>query len=346
MIKKPNRGKQFIKDVKPNEKLAIIHHKDADGSYSAAVAAIALKRLGVKVSKIIGGTVERADEIIESLKGYDKIILIDIAIDYLSEELEKLNKKMLFIDHHPPVKDINSDLIVYINPRLERANVYQPASYVVYKFFSEFVDLSDKEWLAVVGTIGDYGYEDCRDLLDNHIKVKEKRDIWKTKYGKAAIVTIGAASQVGFSKLIDILVKAENINSLMKNKEIKIGFKKYIKLYNEAKGLFWKNAEKYDDLDLIFSVIDSKIERVGSAISTELATKYPNKLIMLLERVGDFYKIHARYQNGKFHLGMLLRNLGVGGGHEKAGGGKVKIKELDVFRESFLKELKAVKSSY
>lgn len=333
------KGNGFLEELKPSDKVILVHHKDADGSYSAAITLIALKRLGKRVSKVVTGTTEKSEAILKAIKNYNKVIIVDIGIDILFKDLNKLDKEILYIDHHLPVDEKLSDKIVYINPRLERADIYQPATYVVYKFFSELVDISDKEWLAVIGTIGDYGYEDCRDLLDKYIKVKDKREMWETKYGMAVIETVGAATEIGFDNLVDILVSAESFEELVKNKKIKAAYKIYLKKYNYAKKMFWKNAERFDEVNLIFSVLSSNVERVGSAIATETSTKYPDKIIFLLERIDDFYKIHARYQKGKINLGKMLRDMGVGGGHGPAAGGKIKVKELINFKKSLLKEV-------
>ncbi len=336
-----DKGKIFIGNLKPADKLILVHHKDADGTYSAAIATIALQRLNKKIDKIVTGTTEKSDEIISAIKTYNKVIIVDIGIDLLFKELNKLDKEILYIDHHLTVDKKLSENIVYINPRLEDDRIYQPATYVVYKFFSRLVDLSDKEWLAVVGTIGDYGYEDCRDLLDRYIKVKEKGDIWKTKYGKVVIETVGAATEIGFGNLLKILIETDGFEELTRNKKIKTAYKKYENLYETAKKQFWKNAEKFDDVNLIFSVLSSKVERVGSAIATETSTKYPDKIVFLLERIEGFYKIHARYQKGKINLGKMLREMGVGGGHGPAAGGKIKIKELNDFKRRLMKELES-----
>ena len=336
-----DKGKIFIENLKPADKLILVHHKDADGTYSAAIATIALQRLNKKVDKIVTGTTEKSDEIISAIKNYNKVIIVDIGIDLLFKELNKLDKEILYIDHHLTVDKKLSENIVYINPRLEDDRTYQPATYVVYKFFSQLVDLSDKEWLAVVGTIGDYGYEDCRDLLDRYIKVKEKGDIWKTKYGKVVIETVGAATEIGFGNLLKILIETDGFEELTRNKKIKTAYKKYENLYETAKKQFWKNAEKFDDVNLIFSVLSSKVERVGSAIATETSTKYPDKIVFLLERIEGFYKIHARYQKGNINLGKMLREMGVGGGHGPAAGGKIKIKELNDFKRRLIKELES-----
>jgi len=337
------KGKTFIENLKSSDKIILVHHKDADGTYSAAIITIALKRMNKKIGKIITGTTENSNEIVKSIEKYNKVIIVDIGIDLLFKELNKLDKEILYIDHHLTVDSKLSEKIVYMNPRLENDKIYQPATYVVYKFFSQLVDISNKEWLAVIGTIGDYGYEDCRDLLDKYITVDDKRDIWKTKYGKAAIETVGAATEIGFDNLLKVLVEAKSFEEVIENKKIKIAYGKYQTLYENAKKRFWENAEKFADANLIFSVLSSKVERVGSAIATESSTRYPNKIIFLLEKIDGFYKIHARYQKGKINLGKLLREMGVGGGHGPAAGGKIKIKDLDNFKERLIGELRRLK---
>ncbi len=331
-------GKKFIEGLKPSDKVILVHHKDADGTYSAAITASAFAKLNKKIHKIIPGTTEKSHEIIKSVKGYKKIIIVDIGIELLLADLNEMDAEILYIDHHlVPEKNIGSN-ITYINPRLFEPEIYQPATYVVYKFFSSITNISDKEWLAVIGTIGDYGFEDCRDLLDKYIKVNEKRDIWGTKYGKAAIITIGATAEIGFDELLNILVEAKNFDELVKNKNIVDGYKKYETLYEKDKETFVKNSESIGKL--VFSAATYKLERVGSSIATETSTKNPDKIIFLLEKVDDFYKIHARYQKGGISLGELLRKMGIGGGHRQAAGGKIKITALKEFKNHLIKELK------
>jgi len=324
-----SKGKDFIFNIKPQERILLVFHQDVDGICSAAIAFFALQRLGLKPAAI-SVDVENWKKILKIKKNFEKLIFLDLQIP----EVEKNKKKILIIDHHiPRIKTKN-----LINPRILNKKVYQPASYVAYKFFSNFVDIRDKEWIAVLGTIADYGFEDCRDLLNKWIKVKKKENVWRTKFGKAAILLYNAAIEIGFENAFKILLKSKNLKSLSKNKKIKKANKRFEKYYKQKMKEFWKNVEKIEKANLIFCVMKKLKKRVGSIIVTKLSRKYPDKTILLLTKKGKFYKIHAR--GGKVNLGKLLEKMGVGGGHEKAAGGIIKKNELQIFKKRLFKELR------
>jgi len=328
------RGKSFIQKIKPKDKLFIIYHTDIDGMVSAALTFIALERLGLKILKTIPRSVEGRKEVPRDLKKCDKAIILDLPLEDF-QALKNSKKDILVIDHHPS-KNMNSEKIVYINPRLEKKEAYQPTSYLVYKFFSKLVDLKDKEWLSVLGTIGDFGFRDCKDLLEKWVKVKKKSGILNTKFWKAIIKLRGAFFELSKDEIFEILIYAKNLEVLSRNKEILSSYKKYKKIYLKGKDEFWKNAKEFKKLNLITSVIPQKI---GSDLTNEISARYPNKIIILFEKREYGYKIDARYQKGKIHVGELMKKLRVGGGHRQAAGGRIEAKDLEIFKKKLLKEV-------
>jgi single-stranded DNA-specific DHH superfamily exonuclease len=329
------KGRNFIRTIKSKEKILIIFHQDVDGLCSATIALSALKELGLKAN-VVSSDIENIKKILKKKENYDKIFLLDLPISRIEREIENLGKKIFVIDHHQLPK-LKTEKFFYINPRVFDEKIYQPASYIVYKFFSGLVNLKNKEWVAVLGTIGDYGFEDCKDLLSKWIRVKRKENIWKTTFGKAAMLLYNSAIEIGFETVLRILAKTKNVEELIKNKKINSAGKKLEKYLEQRLKEALKNSERFDEANLIFCVVRKIKKRVGSIIVSELAKKYPDKLVFLLTKKGKFYKIHAR--GGKINLGGLLEKLNVGGGHERAAGGMIKEKELLNFKKRILKEL-------
>jgi single-stranded DNA-specific DHH superfamily exonuclease len=327
--------KKFIENLKPEEEILLIFHQDVDGLCSAAITFFALKKLGLKASAI-SADIENRKEILKRGKKFSKIILLDLPISGIEKSIANLEKKFFIIDHHelPKLKIKNT---FFFNPRIFNKKIYQPASYVAYKFFSRLIDLENKEWIAVLGTIGDYGFEDCKDLLNKWIKVRRKQNVWRTTFGKAAILLYNSAIEIGFETALRILLKAKNISELIENKKINSANKKLKKYLKQKLKELWKNSERFDEVNLIFCVMKKIKKRVGSIIVSQLARKYPNKLIFLLTKRGKFYKIHARGE--KVNLGKLLKKLNVGGGHERAAGGLIRENKLLIFKKRLLKEL-------
>lgn len=333
MEKAFEKGTSFIKKIKKNEKVCIIHHTDVDGLASAALTFIALKRLGLKISKVVARSVDEIKKIFFDLKKCDKVIILDVPLENF-DELEKASEKILIIDHHPSTAMVKK--ILCINPRVEKKDVYQPTSYLVYKFFSRLVDLKDREWLSVLGTLADFGFEDCKDLLRGWVRIRRKSEILRTKFWKVAKMVRALSLRLKEEEIVKTLVSSKTLEELEKNEKVLKAFEEYEKILKKSEKEFWRNAEKFERAGLIISRIS---EKVGSEIASEISAKFPDKMIILLEKCGKEYKVHARYQNARIHLGKLMEKVCGGGGHKQAAGGKIPAKELENFKEKLLRML-------
>jgi len=330
---------QFLLKIRPKDRVALIYDNDVDGISSAAIALTGLKKLKIKNVKVFykgrGGITNLRDLI----RRFDKGIILDVPTSLIEDELKKVKINLLVIDHHIVSKSISSKNIVYINPRLKEKEIYQPVSYLTYKVFSKVVDVKDKEWLAVVGTVGDYGFEDCKDLLKKYLKINKKEDIWGTKLGKTAMMINSSIAVLGSEKSLEILVSSKDVNMFRKNRKVNFAVKEFERELEREKIEFKKNLEIYVDFDMVFSKIKPRFSRIGSTLSTYLATKYPDKIIILLEELNGNYKIHGRLESGKINVGKLFEKLCGGGGHREAGAGTIKKVELNEFKSKLTKEL-------
>jgi oligoribonuclease NrnB/cAMP/cGMP phosphodiesterase (DHH superfamily) len=123
-------------------------------------------------------------------------------------------------------------------------------------------------------------------------------------------------------------------------KNIRTAYEKFKKTYENLKRSVWKHAEVYKELNVIISVIKSRKKRVGSMIASEISRKNPEKIVFLIEKRKDFYKIHGRYQRGKIHIGKLLKSVCLeGGGHREAAGGFIKPNTIKEFKKRLIEEL-------
>lgn len=329
---------QFLLKIKPKDRVALIYDNDVDGVSSAAIALAGLKKLKVGNIEIAHKDWKVANRLSSFIRRFDKGIVLDIPTPVIEKELKKIKNDLLVIDHHPS-KDVSSKNVVYINPRLKRKEVYQPVSYLTYKIFSKVANMKDEEWLAVIGTVGDHGFEDCKDLLKKYLKIKKKEEVWETKLGKAAMLINSSIAVLDAEEILEILTSVKDLEELRKNKKIIFASRKFEEEFGRAKLEFKKNLEIYVDFNLIFSKIKPRFSRIGSTLSTYLATKYPNRLIIILEELNGNYKIHGRMENGRVHVGELLKKLCGGGGHREAGAGVVKENGLNEFKSNLTKEL-------
>jgi single-stranded DNA-specific DHH superfamily exonuclease len=329
---------KFLLKIKPKDRVILIYDNDVDGISSAAIALAGLKKLGIKNVKMFHKGRDGITNIRDSTRRFTKGIILDVPTRLIEDELKKTKKDLLVIDHHI-ANDVSSKNIVYINPRLKKREIYQPVSYLTYKIFSKVVDVKDKEWLAVVGTVGDYGFEDCKDLLKKYLKIKKKEDIWGTKLGKTAMMINSSIAVLGSEKSLNILASSKDVDMFRKNRKIIFAVKEFEREFAREKIEFKKNLEIYVDFDLFFSKIKTRFFRIGSTLSTYLATKYPDKIIILLEELNGNYKVHGRLESGKINIGKLFEKLCGGGGHREAGAGTIKKKELNEFKSNLTKEL-------
>lgn len=336
-----SRTREFINNLKREDSILLIHHRDMDGIISAVLFQRYLQESFVTPTKVVSWANEEAERELNNIRKFDKTIVLDIDISYLWRELNRFDKEILLVDHHSPVKDMNNEKIVYMNPRLDDEKLYQPTSYLVWKIFGD----GELKWMALVGTVADAGFQNCRDLY-GEVKIKSQDQIWKTEYAKVGFRINAALTEIGFDKVREILMKANSIEEIEKNDEINNCWKKYQEEYSEVKKMFWKNMEEHKKIKLMISKV-GKVERpLTSSLATELSFKHKKNIIVILRDQGDKYAVNSRYQLNDIHLGKLLRKIshgiGGGGGHARAAGATIEKKSIDLFINRLIKELETV----
>jgi len=324
----------FLKSLTKKDKILIVFHRDADGLCSAVIARKAFERVGLKPDIMVTHLEKTAELESVAKSKYDAVIFLDLALDHLGGKFWNEKQKILLIDHHPFHKDMNSKNVVHFNSHFFSEG-YLPASYLTYKIFSEIAGIKDIEWVSVLGTIADYGYDDCRDLLDRYISVKEKGEMFETKYGKAAAMVNGASFFFGFEKMAEILSSASGADEFMENKKIVGYYKKFSKEVEMLKKEFWNVAEKIGKV--YFAHIESRIERIQSSVLTQLASENPEKVLVIYHKDGENIKLSGRAQTG-YDLGTIFMKAaefagGSGGGHKPAAGAMVPASNIEKFKK-------------
>lgn len=336
------RARKFFEDIDPAEDILLVHHTDADGYCSGAIFLAALNRLKkCKNIDIVPAANEELEDLLKSPqpKSYKKMIILDIDVFYLKKEFEAFDGQILIIDHHTLREDLNSDKIVYINPRFENEEIYQPVSYVAYNFLSTIADLKDVEWVAVLGTVGDFALEDCRDLLKKWVRAATKKDLVKTDFWKVAKMLYGAII-MKTEDITSLLLKYKTLSELKSDAGFLSAYDKFEKEYEGVRKEFEDHAEHINNI--IISVVSPPFKRLGSCLATDLGIENEDKTIIMIEKRGENFKIHARSQSGKVHMGRLMEKcctLG-GGGHRRAAGGSIRASDFEKFRECVISNLK------
>jgi single-stranded DNA-specific DHH superfamily exonuclease len=335
--------KQGIAFLKGKGRFLLIHHKDADGLCSAAVFLKVAKSLGVEPTKVVASSNEEAAQMLDEMRSFERIVILDIDISYLKKELDDSEKSMLIIDHHPPRQDLSSEKIVYINPRLLDPSVYQPVSYLMWKMFSKVANIREAEWMAALGTIADLGFEDCKDLIEKFTDSRRKYDLPKTVIWKDAEMLDGYMAERGYADAMKLILKFKSFDEFRKDGEVKAIYERFSERYGTVEKMFWRNAKEMKEINLLISEIDSDDRVVSSLLSTNLALERPGMVVIIMRKTDGMYAINARCQREDINLGdIMIRSaddLNGGGGHANAAGGTIKERNGTLFRERVIKEL-------
>ncbi len=157
-----NRISQAADIVKGCSQFRVISHYDADGISSAGIVSSVLLREGKSFQVTMAKSLER--EMVSRLggEGHECIVFSDMGSGLLTE-LERLDAKVVVLDHHRPSEDSNG--VVHINPHLWDIDGMTGASASAVCMLLA-VTVNPENWhllpLAFAGVAGDR--QDIKDL--------------------------------------------------------------------------------------------------------------------------------------------------------------------------------------
>lgn len=276
-----------------------------------------------------------------------KIIFLDLAIDQNWRLVKRLESfcEILVIDHHPPTNNLSSRRTVHFNPQF-RKKVYQSASYLTFKVLSHFQEFKEKEnlWIAMIGIIGDYDLKDSIDLIRKAKRLYpatlpslEDKDVRSSIFGKLAeLITAGKACKIQPEEIVKIVENAKDWKEVLENQKL---LEAYTKVHKEIENILIDAKSKFDaNKKIFFYEIKSKYS-IRSTIATKLAEMWPNKIIVVWQKVRNKVRIACRNQGGKVDVGKLLKSALLPGmkasfgGHPAASGGVIDEKDWEEFKE-------------
>jgi len=331
-----------VEDFIGDEKLfSIIYHRDSDGLTSAVLMKKYLESLGRRVFLVkpndapgIGVT----DRLLRSVEGL--LVIVDIGVDQ-TDVPERFDGKILVIDHHIPSRNLNSERILHINPRLEGDDVYRPASYLIWKMFRERVD---SEWVAGVGVYGDYGVGNCKDLMDEIAKkypdilVEKRYDQVAMRESLLAVLSdmIEASRAIGglrgLNRAFEEFYRANSPSELLRSRLV-LYLDKYRGELERLEQDFRENSEYFPNANAYVYMIESRYN-LSSSFSTMISEKIPDSVVLILKK-NRVLQVNARCQSGRVNVAELMRELtegiGSGGGHERAAGAHVPRRHVEEF---------------
>jgi single-stranded DNA-specific DHH superfamily exonuclease len=276
----------------------------------------------------------------------DYIFILDkpVVSQAFFDEVKEFNVPVVWIDHHEVQIEIPK-FVFYYNPVLNKKKSSEPVTYLCYKITERKEDL----WIAVAGCISDrFVPKFYSDFLKNYpelsVKSKDASDIfYKSQIGKIANLFSFAlkdriSNVVKMAKFLT-LVKSPNevLEESSQNKEMHLRFKqiyrKYFKLLEKAK------AAASDDKMLFFQYGGDM--SISADLSNELSYLFPKKIIVVVYVAGVRANISVRGNKIRSKFLKVLKNIdgASGGGHENAVGARMKLEDVEIFRENFEKEI-------
>ena len=338
-------GRVFVKSLKTSDRILLVYHADVDGFASGALFDLALKSSGIARVDIRTTDVEGLKDVLSQAKAgeYDAIVVLDIDLPAANSEYERLGVKTLVVDHHM-VRAGYAPNVTYVNPRLADPDVYQPVSYVAYKMLRGFGRVAGMEWLAALGTVADFAFKDCGDMLDKWIDIESVDELTGTDMWEVSKILFGAiilssipSENISARQIIDVLENSKSPKDVVSSEVISYASMRFNETYAQVKNQFWDNSEVRGRV--IIGVIDTPYRRIGSAVVTDISVERKDSAVFLLSRRGDQYRVSARWQNSPVHLGEFMAKHFGGGGHRNAAGGSISESQLAEFKERVFSEL-------
>lgn len=347
---KPSEVKGIEKVLKLSGKKFLLYHSDSDGVCSASLVMkffqdfVCIPRKGPEMDSNI------IDYIIKEKP--DVLLFLDLPVDQewnkIREIVMSLPKiRIVVIDHHIMERDLNSKSIVHINPRF-RTRKYLPTTYLVYDILERLgLDVRRYMWIACIGIIGDYGFQDCKDIMGDCKRLHPdlmKGSPLKSKLGRASdmissVITLKGLK--GANEALKTMVKSEAFQDFFSNKRIREWDKVVREELKSVLKVSEKDREFHPELDLMIYTIKTKLSLV-STVSNILGEKFSENTVVIRKRVPDGWKVSFRNQSGRVNLGKIVKRavtgFGSGGGHEKSAGAVVK--DWEEFKTAFLRELR------
>lgn len=334
-------AENFIGSLNPKDKLTIIYDTDPDGVCAAAITISTLRKLNFHAIDAIPRSPDFMKKYGMKCNLSNNVIILDLSADLLKKDLPRIKnamKKILIIDHHLVWK-INARNVFYVNPRIAEKEIYLPTSYLVFKFFSKYLKLDDVKWVAMLGTIADYGIKDTKDLIGKYMRKKDYKNIWDSEYGKFAMTMNSAIAVAGPEKSLKILLQTKSLAQFKRNNIFRKATERFEREFAQRKKEMMRRMEFYPEIGLRFTIINPKyFRRIASTLATRIGNKNKNSVFIILEKSGSIYRIHGR-STSNVSIAKLFKKLGVGGGHPAAGGGSIKVRELEEFKHSLINEV-------
>jgi len=355
----------FIKTAKSSpHKIIIICDDDCDGISSSVLIAKCLKKFEI-IPTYESQVSENITKKISSEKNKIKFVIFLDTADIKQTILNKIktHAKVLIIDHHVVKKYSGA---TYVNPRNEQSKVYIPTTCMAYSIYKKICkkngDKKNMLWLAAVGVLGDHGVKGCMEIFEELKKENyELVENVKTRCVEFDDDALFDNSIIGMlTKIVDsgrVVRSIDGTEFVIKTLLRTTDYEKFLagSTKQTEKILGWYCATK-KELGRLLADFEKNKKQVGcmliyefksklkikSSFASSLGGKHHDKIIVILQKESDQYKISMRRgANIDVDLAQKIQAAlkGIpgasGGGHPEAVGGRIPKQYL----QQFLKNL-------
>ncbi|MBC5793048.1 MAG: DHH family phosphoesterase [Nanohaloarchaea archaeon] len=349
----------YLENVDENDRVVIVHHWDMDGISSSAIISKILEELRGSPAEEVTIPAQRSYHLTEKdhelIDDADKLIVLDFNLE--ADELEELNEQLdvLVVDHHSFDRKPE---VAFVNPRDENEDVYVPCSKICLDIAAEYDLEEELRWIAGLGVIQDFGVDSCPELFERLYENYEQylpkelsqEELAKNcEYGRySSVLNIKPyRDSKHYAKLAyEALMSSEDLLELEAQEE----YRKVYEVYLEMQDEFNDAVEDYEEereIDrqkmIIFFELESDFH-ITSSIATNMSTKTPEWIHLVIQRDENEINVSARCQSGRVDLGDLMQKAlpegsreegAEAGGHKKAAGASMKPEYLEEFKENF-----------
>lgn len=272
----------------------------------------------------------------------DYIFILDkpVVSGEFFKEVEQVNIPIVWIDHHAiDIKNVPK-FVNYYNPSFNEPKTYEPVTCLCYQVSQRKDDL----WIAITGCISDgfvpdsySGFE--KNYPDLAMKSKKAFDVlYKSQIGKIARMFSFALKDrtTNVINMIKFLIKAKSPYEVLEESSGNYHMhKRFEEIEKRYKKLLERASAEPDSGNLIFFQYSGDLS-ISSDLSNELSHKFPDKIVVVAYINGGKVNISVRGKKVRKIVLKAIEGLegATGGGHEDAVGAKVKIEDLEKFREN------------
>ena len=285
----------------------------------------------------------------------DYIFILDkpVVSEKFLEEVRQVNLPVVWIDHHE--NNNIPDFVNYYNPLLNKGKTNEPVTELCYRISEKKDDL----WIAVVGCISDHFIPDFysefeKKYPDLAISSESAMEIYfKSSIGKIAKIFNAALKDrtTNVVNMLKFLMKVKTPYEVLEESSQNYTIhQKFNEISEKIKKLLDK-VEKNDKAPKSVPSVKGDINTEGKilffqyggelSISADLANElkynFPNKIVVVSYVKDTKVNISIRGNNIREIVLEGIRGLegATGGGHKNAVGVRVRVEDLEKFKEKF-----------